>query len=103
MATISKLYSRKMEIYYQKKNYEKATNFIIHGQHLIKGSRVITLDKLKSTEIYSVLISKVQNKPPLILTLKICLMTIKLTGQQSICYHTLLSLTPICNHFNTKS
>ena len=30
---------------------------------LIKGSRVLTLDKLTSTEIYYILISKVQNKP----------------------------------------
>ena len=36
---------------------------IVHDHHLIKGSRVITLDKLTSTEIYSILISKVQSKP----------------------------------------
>ena len=36
---------------------------IIHDHHLIKGSRVITLDKLTSTDIYSILISKVENKP----------------------------------------
>ena len=29
----------------------------------MKGSRVITLDKLTATEICSVLISKIQNKP----------------------------------------
>ena len=46
-----------------KENYENATNLIIHDHHLIKGSRFITLDKLTSTEIYSILISKVQNKP----------------------------------------
>ena len=46
-----------------KENYENATNLIIHDHHLIKGSRVITLDKLTPTEIYSILISKVQNKP----------------------------------------
>ena len=34
-----------------------------HDHHLIKGSRVITLDKLTSTEIYYILILKVQNKP----------------------------------------
>ena len=44
-------------------NYENATNMIVHDHHLIKGSRVITLDKLTSTEIYSILISKVQSKP----------------------------------------
>ena len=42
MATINRLYS----------NYENAN----------KGSRVITLDKLTSTEIYSLFISKAQNK-----------------------------------------
>ena len=36
---------------------------IVHDHHLIKGSRVKTLDKLTSTEIYSILISKVQSKP----------------------------------------
>ena len=45
-----------------KENYENATNLIIHDHHLIKGSRVITLDKLTPTEIYSILISKVKNK-----------------------------------------
>ena len=34
---------------------------IIHDHHLIKGSRVKALDKLTSTKIYSVLISKVQH------------------------------------------
>ena len=46
-----------------KENYENATNLIIHDHHLIKGSRVLTLDKLKSSETYSILILKVQNKP----------------------------------------
>ena len=30
---------------------------------MIKGSRILTLDKISSTEIYAILISKVQNKP----------------------------------------
>ena len=51
-----------MEIYYPK-NCENATNLIIHDHHLVKGSRFIALDKLKSTEICSILISKAQNKP----------------------------------------
>ena len=46
-----------------KENYENATDLIIHDHHLIKGLRVITLDKRTPTEIYSILISKVQNKP----------------------------------------
>ena len=42
-----------------KENYENATSLIIYDNHLNKGSRV----KLTSNEIYSILISKVQNKP----------------------------------------
>ena len=34
-----------------KENYENATNLIIHDHHFIRGSRVITLDKLTSSEI----------------------------------------------------
>ena len=30
-----------------KENYENATDFIIHSHHLIKNSKVITLDKRK--------------------------------------------------------
>ena len=46
-----------------KENYENATNLIIHDHHLIKDLRVIILDKLTSTEIYFIMISKVQNEP----------------------------------------
>ena len=46
-----------------KQNYENATNVVIHDHHLVKGSRVVTLDKLTSTEIYSILISRAQNTP----------------------------------------
>ena len=45
-----------------KKKYENATNFITHNHHSIKGSRAISFDKLTSTEMYFILISKVQNK-----------------------------------------
>ena len=69
----------------------------------IKGSRAITLDKLTSTKIYSILISKVQNNLALIFTSKTCLMAIILTGQQSTCYHALLRIIPICDLFSTKS
>ena len=34
-----------------------------HNHHVIKGSRGLNLDKLTSTEIFSILVSKVQNKP----------------------------------------
>ena len=46
-----------------KENYGNAINLIIYDHHLVKSSRVITLDKLTSTEIYSILISRAQNKP----------------------------------------
>ena len=70
----------------------------------VKGSRVITLYNLPSTEIYSTLISKVLNKPSsIIFTSKICLTTITLTRQQSICYQTLLGITLMCDLFSTKS
>ena len=46
-----------------KKNNENVANLITHDHHLIKGSRVILVDKLTSTKIYSMLILKVQNKP----------------------------------------
>ena len=46
-----------------KENYENPTNLIIHDHHLVKHSRVVTLDQLTSTEIYSILISRAQNKP----------------------------------------
>ena len=55
MGATNRLYSRKMEIYHLKKK-KIGANFISHNHHLIKGSRVITLDKLTSTEIYSTLI-----------------------------------------------
>ena len=55
MATINKLYSTKIKIII-KESYENATNPIIHDHHLVKGSSVITLDKLTLT-------SRAQNKP----------------------------------------
>ena len=69
----------------------------------VKGSRVITLYNLTSTEIYSMLISKVLNKPSSIFTSKICFMTITLTRQQSVCYQALLGITLMCDLFSTKS
>ena len=62
MGATNRLYSIKIEIYH-KKSYKNAANFITRDHHLIKDSRVITLDKLTSTGIYSILILKVQNKP----------------------------------------
>ena len=62
MGTTNGLYSRKIEIYHLKNN-EVAANLITYEHYIIKGSRVITLDKLTSTVIYSILITKVQNKP----------------------------------------
>ena len=44
-------------------NYTDAINLIIFYYHLVKGSRDITLNKLISTEIYSILTPKSQNNP----------------------------------------
>ena len=38
-----------------KEDYESVTIFTIHCPHLIKGSRVVTVDKLTSSKIYSML------------------------------------------------
>ena len=46
-----------------KKSHENAANLITYSHHLIKDSRVKTLDKLRSTEIYFILILKIENKP----------------------------------------
>ena len=46
-----------------KENYENSSSLIIHDHHSIKVSRAVISDKLTSTEIYSILISKVQYKP----------------------------------------
>ena len=46
-----------------KETHESTTNLIIHDHHVIKGYRMLTLDKLSSIEIYAILISKFQNKP----------------------------------------
>ena len=49
--------------YIFKENFENATNVIIHDHHLVKRSRLITLDKVTSTERDSILILKALNKP----------------------------------------
>ena len=55
--------NRHYSTFFIEKNYENTSNLITHDHHLIKGSSVITLDWLKSTETYSITILKVQNKP----------------------------------------
>ena len=46
-----------------KETHESTTNLVIHDHHVITGSRILTLNKLSSTEIYAISISKFQNKP----------------------------------------
>ena len=71
-----------------KETHESTTNLIIHDHHVIKGSRILTLDKLSCTEIYAILISIFQNTNILLTFIsKVCLMAMILTGQQFICYH----------------
>ena len=45
-----------------KQSSSNAKNLIIHGNHLIKGSRILILEKLTSTELYQILISSRTNK-----------------------------------------
>ena len=73
--------------YIIKKPRENTTNLIIREHHVIKGSGVLTLDKVALIKICSILISKVQ-KNLLTFISKIYLMTMILTGQEFICYHT---------------
>ena len=66
-----------------KETHESTTNLIIHDCHVIKGSRILTLNKLSSTE----LISKFQNKPSSNFYFENLFKTMISTGQQFICYH----------------
>ena len=45
-----------------KQSSSDAKNLIIHGHHLIKGSRILVLEKLTSKELYQKLISSRTNK-----------------------------------------
>ena len=45
-----------------KQSSSDAKNIIIHGHYLIKGSRIIILEKLKSRVLYQILISSRANK-----------------------------------------
>ena len=38
-------------------------DLLIHDHHLIKRARILTLEKLSSKELYSILITKLTNKP----------------------------------------
>ena len=64
-----------------KETYENDANLISHEDYLVKGSRVITSDKLTSTEIYSIFTSRSQNKPSSNITLKIRIAIIIMTVQ----------------------
>ena len=43
-----------------KQNFGNASGLLIHEDHLIKGARILTLEKLSSKELYSILITKIQ-------------------------------------------
>ena len=45
-----------------KQSSSDAKNLIIHGHHLIKGSRILILEKLTSKDLYQILISSRTNK-----------------------------------------
>ena len=46
-----------------KQNPGKVSDLLIHDHHLIKKARILTLEKLSSKELYSILITKFKNKP----------------------------------------
>ena len=46
-----------------KQNPGNVSDLLIHDHHLIKGARILTLEKLSSKELYSILITKLTNKP----------------------------------------
>ena len=46
-----------------KQNPGNVSDLLIHDHHLIKGARILTLEKLSSKELYSILITKFTNKP----------------------------------------
>ena len=64
----------------------KIQQSIAHGHHLIKALRVIILDKLTSTKIYSILILKAQNKPSINIYFKKLFNGSDNDGQQFMCY-----------------
>ena len=45
-----------------KQNPGNVSDLLIHDHHLIKGTRISTLEKLPSKELYSILITKFTNK-----------------------------------------
>ena len=47
---------------YIKQSSSDPKNLIIHGHHLIQGSRILILEKLASKELYQILISSCTDK-----------------------------------------
>ena len=80
-----------------------ATNLIIHEHHLAKVSKVTTLDELTSTEIYSILISKAQNKLNSNIYFENMYNDYNIDSTAIYTYHALLLITRIFDLFNTKS
>ena len=61
MAATDKCYSRRME-FIIKETHDSTTNLIIHDHHVIKGSRILTLDKLLSTVFQNTVIQNLNFK-----------------------------------------
>ena len=51
-----------MEFTIKQSSSDAKKNIIIHGHHLIKGSRILIFEKLTSKELYQILISSRTNK-----------------------------------------
>ena len=46
-----------------KQNPGNVSDLLIHDHHLIIGAQILTLEKLSSKELYSILLTKFTNKP----------------------------------------
>ena len=61
MAATEKCYIRMMAVKI-KETHDSTTNLIIHDHHVIKGSRILTLDKLPSTVFQNTVIQNLNFK-----------------------------------------
>ena len=58
MVTTKTCYSTQVEDNYYTKSSHHVSNLLIQDHHLIKGARILTLEKLSSKELCSILITK---------------------------------------------
>ena len=75
MAALNKVITEKWK-FAVKQSGSDVKNLVIHGHHLMKGSRILTLKKLTPKELYQILISIPTTKIILVTYLKQCLIQI---------------------------